>query len=246
MQDKYIVPRKSVFVSGALLIAGFVALTIAAQFHPHEISQNNHVLSFTQYAHWPGWTADHLLFFVAALITIAGLTVLIDALDVHDELPRLVARFATMAAVVAVALSAVRMMVDGVVLERAVNAWAAAPQAEAAGRYAAAEAVRWMEEGTGSYQSFMLGATMVALGALILWMGRVPRPVGLLLALGGAGYVVVGWIMGELGFAPEGAVPTYISQLLPVIAGAYLIVFALRTPRAEAAPMASSAVAVAE
>ena len=244
MQGTGAVQRKSVVVSGALLILGFVVLGVASQFHPHELAANNHVQSFTQYTHWPGWTADHLLFFVAALITISGVMVLVDALDVEGEIPRLVGRLATMSAVVAVALSAVRMMVDGVVLEKAVNAWAAAPAAEVAARYASAESARWMEEASGSYQSFMIGLAMVALGGLILGTARVPRPIGALIALSGIGYLGIGWVLGESGFAPQGAVPSYISEFIPVIAGVYLIVFALRLPRHASTPRPSGAVAV--
>lgn len=246
MSDANIPQRKSVFVSGALLVVGYAVFLIAARFHPHEVDPNNHLLSFAQYAHWPGWTPDHLLFFVAALITMSALMVLIDAIDVRDEILRLVARFASMAAVVAIALSALRMLIDGVVLERAVNAWAAAPAAEAAARYANAETVRWMEEASGSYQSYMIGLTLAVVGALILWTARVPRTVGALLALTGAGYVAIGWIMGESGFSPQGAIPSYISQFIPVICGVYLIVFAWRMPHGEVQPMPSKRIAVPE
>src|SRR5262249_11344703 len=36
----------------------------------------------------------------------------------------------------------------------------------------------------------MLGVTLILLAALIVWTGRVPRPIAYLLALGGAGYLV--------------------------------------------------------
>lgn len=246
MTGTNVVQRKSVAISGAMLIAGYAVLLIANRFHPNGVDPNNHVLSFTQYAHWPGWTADHLLFFVSFSITIGAVMVLTDALDARGEIARLIARLVTVAAIVAIALSALRMLVDGVVLERAVNAWAVAPASEAAARFANAETARWMEEASGSYQNFMIGLAMVALGGLILWTARVPRPVGALIVLSGIGCLVVGWIMGESGFAPEGAIPSYMSQLVPAIAGAYLVVFAWRMPRPAATPLPSGAVAVAE
>ena len=43
------------------------------------------------------------------------------------------------------------MAVDGVALKQAVNAWASAPVAEKAARFASAEAIRWIEWGARSY-----------------------------------------------------------------------------------------------
>lgn len=246
MQGTNSVQRKSVIVSGALMVLGYVVLIVANRFHPNGIDPNNHTASFTQYSHWPGWTPDHLLFFVSFFISIAALLVLIEALDVHGEIVRLVVRLATVSAIVAIALSAVRMFIDGVVLERAVNAWAAAPASEAAARFANAETVRWMEEASGSYQNYMIGLSMVVLGGLILWTGRVSRPIGVLIAIAGAGNLAVGWILGEAGFAAEGAIPSYASQVIPVFAGVYLVVFAWRMSRRQARAIPSGAVAVAE
>ena len=49
------------------------------------------------------------------------------------------------------ALYGVVMAVDGVALKQAVNAWASAPVAEKAARFASAEAIRWIEWGARSY-----------------------------------------------------------------------------------------------
>jgi hypothetical protein len=57
---------------------------------------------------------------------------------------------------VALGLYGVLQAVDGVALKQAVNAWASAPEAEKAARFASAETIRWLEWGTRSYQSFML------------------------------------------------------------------------------------------
>jgi hypothetical protein len=108
--------------------------------------------------------------------------------------------------------------------------WVAAPGSEKAARFASAEAVRWLEEAITSYQSFMLGLTLILLAGLIIWSAKVHRPVGYLLGLSGVANLVVGWILGLEGFAPEGAIPSYLGQICLLVSGAWLLIAALRTP----------------
>jgi hypothetical protein len=63
--------------------------------------------------------------------------------------------------------------VDGVALKQAVNAWASAPAAEKAARFAVAEGMRWLEWGTRSYESFTLGlAVMLCAIAMVKRVAR--------------------------------------------------------------------------
>jgi hypothetical protein len=226
--------RTALVLAGALGVIGLIALVVASAFHPSGIENNNHPAVFAQYAQSSSWTAVHLAEFAAMAITITGLLVLFYALNLADAVPSLVARIGAIFAGVALALTAVRFAVDGVVLKRAVDAWVGAPDLEKAARFASAETVRWLEEAITSYQSFLLGLTLILLAVLIVWTARVPRLIGYLLALGGIGYLVVGWINGVAGLAPEGAIPTYIGQLSPVIASVYLLIIAWRMPRSAA------------
>jgi len=230
-QGRLVADRKALVLAGALGVIGFIALVVASAFHPSGIDNNNHPAVFAQYAQSVGWTAVHLAEFAAMAITITGLLVLFCVLNLADGIPSLGARIGIVSAGVALALTAVRFAVDGVVLKRAVDAWAGAPDPEKAARFANAETVRWLEEAITSYQSFLLGLTLILLAALIVWTARVPRPIAYLLALGGVGYVVAGWIVGVAGLAPQGAIPTYVAQLAPVIASIYLLIVAWRTPR---------------
>jgi hypothetical protein len=222
--------RQTLRLAAALLLSSYFVYVVATVFHPSGVDPNNHPAVFTQYAHSVGWVADHLGWFVETAIFIAGLLVLLYALNLSSGLPRLVARLGVVSAGVALGLSALRYLVDGIVLKRAVDAWASAPEADKAARFASAETARWLEEASASYQGFVLGFTLILLAALIVWTARVPRPIGYLLALGGVGYLVVGWILGEGGFAPEGALPTYIGQLTTLIASVWLLITAWRLP----------------
>jgi hypothetical protein len=233
--------RKALRLSALLLVASIIAYVVATPFHPSGIDPNNHPAVFAQYAHSAGWTADHLGWFVEGMILIAGLLVLFYALNLPDGMTRLAARIGIVSAGVGLALTAMREAVDGVVLKRAVDAWVSAPDAEKAARFASAELARWLEEATTSYQYFVLGFTLFLLAALIIWTARVPRPIGYLLALGAVGYLAAGWILGIAGFAPEGAIPTYVSQFFPMIAGVWLLISAWRMPEsAGTAPRSGS------
>jgi len=227
--------RAAVVLAGALLVIGFGALLVTNAFHPGG-NPNDHVGSFSLYARSNGWTADHLAIFGANALTITGLLVVIAAMNLRDGLPALVARIGTVATGVVLALTALRFAVDGVILKRAVDAWANAPDSDKAIRFANAETVRWMEEAVSSYQSVVLGLSLILLGALIVWTARIPRPIGVLLAVGGAGYIVTGWVLGEAGFAPQGALPNMIGQDLTVLAGIYLLISGWRMPASSQRP----------
>lgn len=230
MNQTALASRGGLFLSAALLGAGFVVGGFATAFHPGGIDPNNHPLVFVQYAHTTGWTADHLVWFVSTTLTIAGLLVLIDALNLNSGLARLATRIGMAVGSAAIAMTALRDAVDGVVLKRAVDAWVSAPAGEQAARYASAEVARWMEEASASYQYFLVGLTMLVLATLIVWSGRVPRPIGFLFATSGLASFIVGWILGEAGFAQEGANPSYVAQYVPVVCAVYLLVVAWRAP----------------
>lgn len=227
-QDALTVERERLFLSGALLGAAFIVFAFASVFHPHEVDPNNHVLSFAQYAHASGWTADHLAFFAYWAIVIAGLLVLFYALNPTGDMQRLLVRFGTISAGVTLALSAMRFAIDGVVLKRAVDAWTAGPEAEQAARFAAAETVRWMEEAMISYQGFAFGLTLAVLAVLIVWTAQVPRPVGYVLGITGAAYLALGWIVGVAGLAPQGVIPSYVAEIAPLVVSLYLLITAWR------------------
>ena len=71
------------------------------------------------------------------------------------------ARFGMVRGGAAIAITALREAVDGVVLKRAVDAWVTAPPGEQASRFAGAELARWLEESAYSYQSFLIALMLL-------------------------------------------------------------------------------------
>src|SRR5437870_9167174 len=118
--------------------------------------------------------------------------------------------------------------VDGVALKQAVDAWASAPAAEKAARFASAEVVRWLEWGTRSYQSFMFGLTLILFGAVIAGTARVPRLIGYLMGVSGLAYLVQGWVLGSEGFSATNTVPQLLAYLLVFAWSIWLLILAWR------------------
>jgi len=215
---------KPLRLAAAVLAAGVVLTLVVGLFHNDRADPNNHPEAFTQYAQDSLWTPVHLGQFAAFAVLAAGLLLLLYAVNPPERLHGWAARFAAISIVVTLALYGALQAVDGVALKRTVEAWASAPEAEKAARFASAQAVRWLEEGVRSYYDFMLGVTFLLLGIEIVSKEGirriVPRPIGYLMGLTGLTYLVQGWVLGETGFSVAHGttqLPAYFFLLASVI-----------------------------
>ena len=172
------VDRALLRLSAMLQFVGVLLSFLAGILHPARENANEHVAVFAEYANSTNWTAIHLGQFAGMAVFIAGLLVLFFALDFQSGTPRWAGRFGFVSAVVALALHGVLQAVDGGALKQAVDAWVSAPDAEKAARLASAEAIRWLEWGVRSYQSFMLGLAFVLFATMIVSTARIPKPIG--------------------------------------------------------------------
>src|SRR5262249_58273783 len=137
-----------------LTLVGVVLVTLVVEFlHPGGGTTYEATLAIWATS-WD-WTAIHLAQFAGLAGIGAGVLVLFFALGETSGTPRWLGFFAAIAAGVPLALGGVVYAVDGVALKQAVDAWVSAPASEQAARFASAEAIRWLEWGTRSYQSFM-------------------------------------------------------------------------------------------
>jgi hypothetical protein len=187
--------RKSVRISATLLLVGQLLYIVITQLHVGG-DANHHPAIFATYARSGIWTAIHVGQFAATAILLAGLVALSSALDVQVGTARWAARFGAASAAVALALYGVVMAVDGVALKQAVNAWANAPDAEKAARFASAEAIRWIEWGARSYQNFALGLALLLLAAAVARTAGLSRRIAYLMGLSGLTYLAQGWVAG--------------------------------------------------
>jgi len=202
-------------LSATLPLIGFVLLFVLTLFvHPGGGATLE--ATFANDAASGAWTAIHLGQFVGMAGIGAGLLVLFFALGLSQGATRWLGFFGALAAGVSIALAAVTFAVDGVANKMAANAWASAPAAEQATRFASAQALRWLEIGTTSYLDFLLGLALVlfAIVIVIVQTARVPRPIGYLAGLSGLAFLVQGWVIGTTGFTSATTVPTYAGYTL--------------------------------
>jgi len=225
--------RTSLRLSATLLLVGQLLYIVVTLFHP-DGEANNHPAVFAEYAASQMWTAVHVGQFACMTIMLAGLFALFFALDLRTETARWAARFGAASAAVTLALCGVVLAVDGVALKRAVDAWASAPDAEKATRFATAEAIRWLEWGTRSYENFTLGLAVLLFAAAVGRTAWVPRSIAYLMGLSGLTYLAQGWVAGSEGFSRTQTIAIVLAEVLNVAWMTWLVAVGWRIPDSEA------------
>ena len=155
-------------VAAAVLLTGGAALAVlGGLLHPHDEPPNSHASVFTEYAHSTNWVWIHDLQFLSAAVVVTGFLLLAQALHRPDA-PALIRVGSAAAAAATVALIAANMAVDGVALKRAVDAWVGRTPRNRPARFAAAEAIRWVEWGVNSFFTILLGVTVILFAIALL------------------------------------------------------------------------------
>ena len=218
------IDRMSLRLSATLLLVGQLLYVVVTLLHTGG-DANNHPAIFAAYAGSGIWTAVHVAQFACMLIMLGGLLALFSVLDVQAGAARLVGRLGAAATTATLALY-------GVVL--AVDAWANAPEAEKAARFASAEAVRWLEWGTRSYENFTLGLAILLAGAVVRG-ALLPRPIAYVMGLAALMYLVQGWLASVEGFSPTHTFALVAAEVLNAVWMTWLLVVAWRMPKSESA-----------
>lgn len=200
-------------LAATLLLAGQLLYIAATLFHAGG-EANNHPAVFAEYAASGTWKLVHLGQFLSMAIMLMGLFALSFAVDGQYAIAKWAGRFGGALAVVALALYGVLQAIDGVALKQAVNAWAGAPDAEKAGRFASAETVRWLEWGVRSYQDIAQGLALVLFAAAVARTDPKARPLAYLMGLSGLVQLVQGWVAGSEGFAQTQSITIVLAWVL--------------------------------
>ena len=219
-----------------LLLAGQLLYIVVTLFHTGG-EANDHPAIFAAYAGSRIWTAVHFAQFACVAILLAGLLALFFAIEVQAGMARLAGRLGTAWTTTSLALYGMILAVDGVALKRAVNAWATAPDAERAARFASAEAIRWLEWGARSYANFALGLALL-FAAAVVWTAWVPRPIAYLIGVSGITYLVQAWVAGSEGFSRTHTIAIVLAEVLNLTWMIWLVVVAWRMQVSE--PTSSS------
>jgi hypothetical protein len=224
-------------LSASMIFGSVVVSILAGLLHPDREPANSHPAVFAEYAASDLWTLVHLGQFVGMAGLIAGLVLLSFAFEERDETLSRGNGLTRMAAIVSLALYGVLQAVDGVALKQAVNAWAAAPEAEKLTRFASAESIRWLEWGARSYHGFLFGLTLILFATVIALKAPVPKFVGFIMGLSGLAYLYQGWIIGSEGFSMRNHMPTLFGYVLVILWSLSLLVVSWRTAKAPSRPM---------
>ncbi len=227
MNNRSFSPRTSLRLSAWLMLVGQLLYVVVTLLHADGVA-NDHPAVFAEYAGSTIWTVVHLGQFACMAVLLAGLFALFFALDIQAEVPRWAARCGAASAVVTLALYGAVLAVDGVALKQAVNAWASAPDAEKAARFASAETIRWLEWGMRSYQNFVLGLAVILFAAAVARTAWIPRPIAYLMGLSGLAYFVQGWTAGSEGFSPTHQIAIVVTEAVNLVWMIWLVVVAWR------------------
>ncbi len=215
-------------LSATLLFAGEFLSIVVGIFHPSHENANDHAAAFAEYATSKYWTAIHFGQFVGMAIIIAGLLTLFLAFNIRSGMAGWAGRIGTVMAGISLGLYGILQAVDGVALKQAVDAWVKAPDAEKAARFASAEVIRWLEWGSRSYQSFMLGLSFILFAIMVISLGRTPRLLGYVMGLSGLAYIMQGFVLGSEGFSASNSVPQLMGYILVVVWSIWLLIIAWR------------------
>jgi hypothetical protein len=221
------VERTSLRLSAALLLVGQLSYIVVTLFHTGGEANDHHAI-FAAYAASGMWTAVHVAQFACMATFLAGLFALSFALDVQAGTTRWTARFGAASVAVALALYGGVLAVDGVALKQAVNAWASAPEAEKAARFASAETIRWLEWGMRSYANFALGLALLLFAMAVGRTAAIQRPIACLMGLSGLTYLAQGWIAGAAGFSETHTLAILLAEALNLAWMIWLLVVAWR------------------
>jgi hypothetical protein len=224
--------RSSLRLSATLLLVGQLLYIVITLFHA-DGEANHHPAVFAEYAASGNWTAVHLGQFAAMAILLAGLLALFFALDVQAGTARWAGRYGAALAVAALALYGALQAVDGVANKQTDTAWVSAPAAEKAARFASAEAIRWLEWGMRSYQSFALGLAVLLFAVAVMRTAWVPQPIAFLMGLAGLTYLVQGWVVGSEGFSQTLSIAIVLAYFLDLVWMIWLLVVAWRMQDSE-------------
>jgi hypothetical protein len=217
--------RTSLRLPAALLLVGQLLYIGVTQLHPGGDANNHHVV-FGEYAGSGTWKLVHLGQFAGMAILLAGLVALFFAVDAPAGSARWTARLGAASAVASLALYGVLQAVDGVALKQAVNAYASAPDAEKATRFASAETIRWLEWGVRSYQNVVLGLALLLFAVAVARTRWIPLPIALLMGLSGLTYLLQGWVVSSEGFSSPESLAIVLAFVLDLAWMIWLVVAA--------------------
>jgi hypothetical protein len=152
------------------------------------------------------WISIHLAQLAALVVGLVGIAGLGASMLRLQENGRLLALLAVGFAAASIPIAIILQAVDGIALKRAVDAWVADGAAVGSASFAAARAVRWIEEGLNAVLGLTLGFTAVLVGIAMVRGTVYPRWMGWIAIAIGIGVLIGAIVVAETGFSPAAQV----------------------------------------
>lgn len=187
------------FAAAAAVIGPLIYIPVTL-LHPSGVG-NDHPAIFREYALSQTWIAIHIAQLTTQMLALIGITG-IAASMLRRQNGRLLALIAVVLAAASIPTTLVLQSVDGIALKRAVDVWVADGATVGSPGFAAARALRWIEEGLNAVLDLTLGFTVITAGAAMIRGAVYPRWMGYIGVVIGIGLLVSAIVFAETGFSP--------------------------------------------
>lgn len=199
-------------------VLGMLLVIAMDQLHPGKAPPNDSAASFLEYSRSSTWTAVHIGQFTGALLLSLMLLTIARLGAVRRGAVGVLATVGGFAAVLYAAVFAVQMAVDGVALKGAVHRWVTAPSPTAKeAAFLTASAVRDVEKGLAGFFQMLGGTSLFALGLCIVIGNMLPRWLGWVAVLAGAGLVAGGVLTAHTGFSSTASAVLLVPSVLLLV-----------------------------
>ncbi len=189
-------------LAAAAAVIGPLVYVVATLFHPPGADANNHPVVFREYAASQTWIPIHLAQLACLVVALVGITGLAVSILRVQENGRLLALSAAGFALASIPIAVVLQVVDGIGNKRVDDAWVAAGATVGSPTFAAAEAMRWLEEGSNAVFGLTLALAVILAGAAMVRGGVYPRWMGWIGAVIGIAVFIHGILVAMTGFSP--------------------------------------------
>jgi hypothetical protein len=183
-------------------VIGVLVEIVMDQLHPATAPPNDSAAAFLEYSRSSAWTAVHIGQFTGAFLVTLMLLTIARLGAARRGATGVLATVGGFAALLYAAVFAVQMAVDGVALKGAIHRWVTATGAgEKQAAFLTASAVRDLEKGLAGFFQLLGGTSLLALGLSIAIGGLLPRWLGGVAVVAGAGLVAGGVLTAHTGFS---------------------------------------------
>lgn len=191
---------RALFLAAAFAVIGPLVYVAVTLLHPPGVA-DDYPATFRQYSLSQNWIAIHLTqlaCMVVGLVGIAGIA--LSTLRLQEQ-GRLLALLAVGLAAVSIPTAIVLQMVDGIALKRAVDVWVAESGTVGSASFAAARAIRWIEEGINAGLGITMSLAVILTSAAMVLGSVYPRLLGWIGVAIGIAALISAILVGLTGFS---------------------------------------------